>query len=693
MMTLQEKQQYIRDQRAKGVDDNTILNDLKSKNALTQQELSVGQNQDNAHGLVPGSAEHQIYTGLNSGTLDHNNLIEDQPVTAGGVEYTPGGFLKNTLSSGANLVGGVVHAVTHPLQTAKNIGKLAVGGVQALTDTGQGTETRSMAEQVGQFYKQRYGGLRNIADTFYTDPLGALGDLSTILGIGAGAIGAASKVGTLGEVAKVGEIGSMAEATNLSKVAGKLSRAADLTDPFSITGKVYKSLVDNGFTESMLTPKQHNIVEGADTFAKAIAKGDNAQYEELLNPHLKMSDEELKAAGLTPEKVAKEQGQTLQELGQYKTATMKSQTDFNATSPFGMVRSKADQALEILKNKISGVHGPNIGKTLEGAAGDEVVNLDSMLTDISKKVSDKTGYDFLTAGGKPAPILMEGTKTGAKISEKEAEQIQNVINEVSSLPKNATRRQVDAKLQKIDSMVKYSDSPASSVVGDIRKYLSTKATEGELGTKYGQANQAFSSAKTLESELSKVLNSEGTAPVMGVFSPAKGDAYKELFARVKNETGIDLTKQAVLAKLAVDAFGNPEQLNLLKEATEAAAVGIVSPLGGKLGMMNRVMKVADKIINTAGKESAFKNAEDVIRGFEKDGTKLTAKEKGVLKNAFEHRADLPDVIKAWKDGGVAKAKKAVDNIKNPIAKKAMQGLFFLEKAPVARSRVNTALNE
>ncbi len=98
--------------------------------------------------------------------------------------HSVGGVLGNVASSGANLVGGMGHALMHPIDTATNLATAVAGAspVSAPAGSWQHDVAQPAANAVGDFYKQRYGGLKNIGETAYHDPLGLAADISAIAG-------------------------------------------------------------------------------------------------------------------------------------------------------------------------------------------------------------------------------------------------------------------------------------------------------------------------------------------------------------------------------------------------------------------------------------------------------------------------------------------------------------------------------
>jgi hypothetical protein len=138
------------------------------------------------------------------------------PLTAGEVAT---GALVNLPSSTFNLVKGLYEAVTSPVKTVKGILDIGAGGLQNLLPEkfvkfiGEDKASREVANQVGQFYSDRYGSIEGAKRAFATDPAGVMADLSTFL---TGGATLAPKGGAL---------------------ATKLSKAAAMVDPIQITAK------------------------------------------------------------------------------------------------------------------------------------------------------------------------------------------------------------------------------------------------------------------------------------------------------------------------------------------------------------------------------------------------------------------------------------------------------------------------
>lgn len=234
------------------------------------------------------------------------NKAQDAAAAAGHDSDSPSimGFLNNALNSGGKFAEGLFDAVTSPKETAKNLGKLAAGGVEKLGDIG-GFKTvpidmvagdqRPLANAAGQMYADRYGGIDKILKTLYTDPVGALADVASVaepLAGGAKAIGKLAEVNDLSNVAKVARtVGTAADtvatytnplnaiAKPLEKIAPRIAGAQlpinkRFVDEYEVTRPMLgKVILDNGI---------NTTTEGAKTLdnARGVIAGQKTALEQ-----------------------------------------------------------------------------------------------------------------------------------------------------------------------------------------------------------------------------------------------------------------------------------------------------------------------------------------------------------------------------------------------------------------------------
>jgi len=126
---------------------------------------------------------------------------------------TLGSALMNAPASAGKYAGDIYHAVTNPVETGKNLGMVAAGGMKNLmpesvqkfitsisSEPGKIDEAVQMANSVGGEYAKKYGSVEGFKNAIATDPVGVMGDMSILL---TGGGSAASKLP--GIVGRAGE--------------------------------------------------------------------------------------------------------------------------------------------------------------------------------------------------------------------------------------------------------------------------------------------------------------------------------------------------------------------------------------------------------------------------------------------------------------------------------------------------------
>ena len=143
----------------------------------------------------------------------------------------PGEMLRNAPSSAAKVVGDVVTAVTSPIQTTTGIGDLVGGLMEPVTPNFMyGGDSRERAltarDNFTKYLADRFGGTEELKRTMAEDPIGFLGDLSTVFSGGAGMAKLAGK-GTRA-ITKTAEVGPIE-----SKLVKGFDTAAKYTNPLT----------------------------------------------------------------------------------------------------------------------------------------------------------------------------------------------------------------------------------------------------------------------------------------------------------------------------------------------------------------------------------------------------------------------------------------------------------------------------
>jgi len=143
-----------------------------------------------------------------------------------------GESLTNIPTSAAALAGNLYDVATDPIQAARGMGRMIVGGTEKLMgepyfDTSSGRAVREQGKaalsNAGEYFKNRAGSEEAIKNTLATDPVGAAADLSALLSGGS----------TLA-----------ARMPMLAKAAPALRTWASVTDPLNLAAKAGGKMYD-----------------------------------------------------------------------------------------------------------------------------------------------------------------------------------------------------------------------------------------------------------------------------------------------------------------------------------------------------------------------------------------------------------------------------------------------------------------
>lgn len=164
---------------------------------------------------------------------DNEVMIEAkrEPLSAADVAV---GAVKSIPHSVKELVSGIVSPVIHPIDTASSMFKLgsSILGKMGVTDADP-----AMANAVGAYLADRYGGVENLKRTFATDPVGLAADASMILT--GGGTAAARLPGIMGRMGRVAA--TAGRAIDPMMAAGKAAEAAAATKAGQVVTEAAKS--------------------------------------------------------------------------------------------------------------------------------------------------------------------------------------------------------------------------------------------------------------------------------------------------------------------------------------------------------------------------------------------------------------------------------------------------------------------
>lgn len=155
------------------------------------------------------------------------------------------------IQGGASFPGGVIQlgknsyaAVTHPFETAKTVMDIGAGMLRNLEpkqvadwidqldwNPQMSKQNSSLATQVAQFYKDRFGSSEGFKKAVATDPVGVMSDISAVLSGGAGAVGL---------------IGDLSKSAKIAQAAESLGAAAKYTNPLLLAAGTAGTVAKQG---------------------------------------------------------------------------------------------------------------------------------------------------------------------------------------------------------------------------------------------------------------------------------------------------------------------------------------------------------------------------------------------------------------------------------------------------------------
>lgn len=153
---------------------------------------------------------------VDMGTMARGGTDKNFMDIFGNILPSAGRFAKDTAS-------GLVNIFNPDMEknTLANVARVGAGAVQLALPGEQGQE--KYARSVGDFYKERYGSLENAKQTLINDPVGVLGDVSSVFTAGGSA---ASRLGTVGRAAD-----TAGDVSRVAQVGQKITNVGRAIDP------------------------------------------------------------------------------------------------------------------------------------------------------------------------------------------------------------------------------------------------------------------------------------------------------------------------------------------------------------------------------------------------------------------------------------------------------------------------------
>jgi len=285
-----------------------------------------------------------------------------------------------------------------------------------------------------------------------------------------------------------------------------------------------------------------------------------------------------KMSGIDPQVLndLKTQTYSQDELNKYMGAAKTNAANVRAPNQF----DAAGDDLDAATNKID-QNAQKAGRLVGQAnkAGASISLQPEQVAPVAQRLNEELDSRFGTkiAHDADGKLTLVPTREGAPaLTSTEQSRILDVASRINNFANSGNVQMADDLMTTLDKKVDYgtASDPLQGMFKTIRGQVNSVARDAS--PEYAAANDRLSSLKGLQDQVRSMAgkeNQRGIGLMKRVFSGDKSGATKGLFEDIKNETGIDLTKSAVLAKLATDTVGSKGQKSLLEKALEEAQTG------------------------------------------------------------------------------------------------------------------------
>lgn len=524
-----------------------------------------------------------------------------------------GNAVTNFLPSLGRNLGDMLSAVTHPVDTVKSLGTLALSvtppyqAVESVNKLlgGQDMAPTRAKQAVGKYYADRYGGLDKIGQTVNQDPAGFLLDLSTLLD-GGGSL--AAKSGTLSKVAGLEKAARTVQTTGkvldpindiLALTSKGLKGTTKLTKPFtnSIDTGVVKTANELGVELPLSATTDSNVLKFGEAVAQKGIFGDKLR-QQISGAYKKLDDltDEV-TLHVVGDADLKGTGQAIQKgFDTFKTGFHEQKTRLYDSIPNEVMTSQAqtDNTLKALDEIIA-----QKGQSLTGGQNiDFYKRLRNRIAPVEMTETPQSLFPELTAPQQTKPATINQLK--------------------------ATRSEIGARLKGNDPVVTGDRATMSKLYAALSDDIDTsiKTVDPQAGQALDEANAFYrSNIEKINSALGrKIQNSDPEKLVENIVKPNSEttvDALREIigeegFAQVQESFFQRLFEKSVnkrtgkieLGKLQtqLDRYGKPTINKILSPEQQARLDGVKERLG-KLDRLDRALRSGTKAAD--GSQTAF----------------------------------------------------------------------------------------
>jgi len=576
----------------------------------------------------------------------------------------PGAMIRNAPASALKVGGDIVTAVTSPVQTATAIGDLVGGVMEPITPNilfGGDSRERAIAARsnFADYLAERFGGTEELKRTMAEDPIGFLGDLSTVLSGGAGMAKLAGKGSRA--ITKTADVGQLEGAL----VKG-FDTAAKYTNPLTpiaagggyvvdkFRGGAERSAAkiareaageDLPKIEALIRNKQGNL-SAAEMFAdldrnQIQALGELARIKDTKNFYSKLDQfrEQTRQTTLNNLAGGATNTEILNNLAGSKQALTDVTTPMRDTSLTAANTGKLKQGLEtqattlgkVAADKVDDVRrftaardrlataGAEKGAAKTGMPTPNKYTLEGEMSDAAERVATKAADDSLKYG------------EGARFAQARADSL--AAYNLKPLDTDGVIRDINAKLN--NHKIGVSDvnrKVLSTVANKIKEWTARNGGVIDVDALYSIRKDTVNEVidklmggkdpKTSAKYASKLLG-EVRPLIDDAIIKAGGTGWKDYLDTFSN--GMDVINQRKMAQVARDLYSKPDKTDFIRlvrgESPELVQqifgnnrIDIKAEMGSKFKALDNVASELERDIKIkAGAEKGAANLKDIVK--------------------------------------------------------------------------------
>jgi len=385
----------------------------------------------------------------------------------------------------------------------------------------------------------------------------------------------------VGSVANVGlnlALPFAGKALSAGSTASKLGKAAIVGGAFGGSGALEQN------------KKGSDIVEGI-----ALGAGLGVGGEALLRSFPKIvqgfQSYRQELAGISPQtKGILSELPDASKFEKYVQSAKQRSTDIRKNSPIGLAAQELEDAGSILKKKIA-TAGKQVRDVKKAVGKEKLGDISDVSAKFKEGVADRFGINLSSKKGAISVKPVAGS--ARNISAGDKKRLVQAYKDIVKLEKSGNIQKAQDVIANLADLGRVSFDKNSSQFGVKKDPIESffKGISADLNKKIrgvskdlAKANDRYTELKKLEKFIGSTAGKDlgrGELLLRRVFSGDKSREALNVLEQIKKITGKDLTQDAVLAKLAIEQFGDKSQQTLLTQIIQGAGETGANAIGSR----------------------------------------------------------------------------------------------------------------